>query len=154
MKIITLPGKSIRIVNNYVYFYSYYDEDLISLFKKLKFKWNNDYKAWYADLNDFANTKDFLSRISPLQSYFSPNEISYATHCIGHYFNKLPEIISFSRKETSDFPVPLPENLSLYPYQKAGVEFLVKKEMPSLLTVWGSEKLNMLATEFGHLTEE
>lgn len=140
MKTMVLPGKSIRVLNNYVLFYSVYDENLISAFKGSRLKWDKNRKAWYADLHDFENTKDFLDRLSTVLSYFPQEEIIYAAHFVNSFYSRLSNIIELSRKESSDFPVPLPEGLSLYPYQRAGVEFLVNKQNVLLADAMGLGK--------------
>lgn len=124
----SLPGKSIRVVNNYVLFYSIYDESLISAFKEAKLKWDRDRRVWYADLHDFQSARDFLDKLSGVLSYFPQEEILYAAYFINSFYSKLSNVIELSRKEDSNFPVPVPEGLSLYPYQRAGVEFMVSKQ--------------------------
>lgn len=140
MKITVLPGKSIRVLNNYVLFYSVYNEDLISAFKDAKLKWDREKRVWYADLHDYQNTSDFLEKLSVVLSYFPHEETLYAAHFVNTFYSKLSNIIELSRRESSNFPVPLPEGLNLYPYQRAGVEFLVNKNNALLADSMGLGK--------------
>lgn len=128
MKLTSLPGKAIRVLDSYVFFYSVYDENLVSTFRAADLRWDKNRRAWYADLNNFKNTEDFLNSLSGVLSFFPREETLYALHLINAYFSKLSNIIELSRSYDSNFPVPLPQGLELYPYQKAGVEFLVKRK--------------------------
>ncbi len=128
MRKIVLPGKLIRVVNNYVFFYSVYDETLISVYKSLGFRWEPQKKVWYADLAEFANIQHFLDSVASVFAYFPQDEVVYATEMIKSFYSKFNRKVEESRNPYSNFPVPVPEGLSLYPYQQAGVEFIVNKK--------------------------
>lgn len=120
-------NRFIRLVNNRLYFYIDYDPDIIAVFKSNGLRWDPSYRAWYAEIDGCLNPQDVYSQLNEVFSIYPDEEKLYALKLMEVYFKKLNNVIEFSRNSSSSFPVPLPEGLKLFPYQRAGVEFLAAK---------------------------
>ncbi|MEM3793985.1 MAG: DEAD/DEAH box helicase [Candidatus Bathyarchaeia archaeon] len=117
----------IRVINDRAYFYSHYDESLISVFKEAGLRWDPVRRAWFFDLVRLSSAEEFRERLASVFERYPADEVTLALYGVRQYLEGRARIIELSRKEHSDFDVPVPSGLSLYPYQKAGVEFLVSR---------------------------
>ena len=120
--------KFIRIINKRIYFYTNYDPAIINMFKQNKLKWDPSYRAWYDELENYLNADDVCLKLNEVFSIYPEDEKRYSIKFMEACFKELSNIIELSRSSVSDFPVPLPEGLKLFSYQKAGVEFLVSRK--------------------------
>jgi SWI/SNF-related matrix-associated actin-dependent regulator 1 of chromatin subfamily A len=147
-------SSAIRPVKEKVYFFIPYNESIISLFKQHKLRWSPEYRAWYLDLNYFSSVENFIESNSQILNLYPEEEIIYLTQYLKDYYHKLNNVIELSRKADTNFPVPAPQGLSYYPYQRAGVEFLVRKKNVLLADSMGLGKSIQTAGYFNWLLKQ
>ena len=88
--------------------------------KSAGFRWNPKEKHWA--------TSD-ISIAKKLEQYFSEQ-------CINDYNNLTEQNktnIELSNSSESNIEVPIPEGVELYPFQKAGIEYMLKRDNTLLL---------------------
>lgn len=90
----------------------YEEKDIL---KQARFHWNPEEKHW--ESNSIFNVKN-------LEKYLTPGAKMAYDRLWGDYNNK----ISSSQAIEADIDIPVPEGKTYHPFQKAGIEYLVKHE--------------------------
>ncbi|MDW7973358.1 MAG: DEAD/DEAH box helicase [Thermodesulfovibrio sp.] len=109
----------IKIELDNIYFFYRYDEKFIRVAKKLGCKWLPYTKVWACKRSQVS---EYM--ISELAKFFPRIEIEKLRGILIEKHRRIEE----SRKSSSDIDIPVPPGLSLYPYQKAGVEFIINRK--------------------------
>ena len=113
----------IKIVDDKFCFYYKYDKNFIEICKDNGLKWDNKERAWWTD-----NINCYKNCINDLRKEIETETIEEDIF-IKEKINKIEESIKESIKINSDINIREKEGLNLYPFQRAGVEFLLNKKM-------------------------
>jgi len=106
--------------NKCFYFVSTYEEK--DILKSNGFYWDPTKKRWY--------TKDHTKIINFIQNNVGLNVDNSVYEEINRWYERRKENmeLNLDLKIESDFNIPLPENLNLYPFQKIAVKFITKNK--------------------------
>jgi len=106
--------------NKCFYFISAYEEK--DILKSNGFYWDPTKKRWY--------TKDYTKIIDFIQNNGGLNVDNSVYEEISRWFERRKENIKLNldMEVENDFNIPLPESLSLYPFQKIAVKFIAKNK--------------------------
>ena len=116
----------LKINGNFLYLYYPYSEEFIKAVKRKGALWDKEKKCWKLP-------KELLDEelYEYLKKKFKWNEED--KEILEEVFQKNKELRELSERKEEDFEVPLPNGKKLYPYQKAGVRFLLEKNGVALL---------------------
>ena len=106
-----------------------YSQDFVDDIKILGGQWNPDNKKWTITVTTNESIKGLIKII---QGY-NIEPVNGAVETLLKMEDDLKESIEKSSAASTDFEVPVPEGLELYPYQKAGIEYIEKKNGRALL---------------------
>jgi len=111
---------------NFLYLHYPYSEEFIKTVRKKGAIWDKEKKCWKLP-------KELLDQelYEYLRKKFKWNEED--RKILENVFKKNEELRKLSERKEEDFEVLLPDGKKLYPYQKAGVRFLLEKSGVALL---------------------